>query len=60
MTIVTWPVVSLISFCPAVKAGDACILDVLGSEGEHTPYQVVVRASTLGLYQQLAWNLFTG
>ena len=24
------------------------------------PHQVVVRASTFGLYQQLAWNLFTG
>ena len=60
MTIVTRPVVSFICFCSAVKAGDTCILDVLGSEGEQTPHQVVVRASTFGLYQQLAWNLFTG
>lgn len=60
MTIVTRPVGSFISFCSEVKAGNTCILDVLGSEGEQTPHQVVVRASTFGLYQQLAWNLFIG
>lgn len=58
--IVTRPVGSFISFCSEVKAGNTCILDVLGSEGEQTPHQVVVRASTFGLYQQLAWNLFIG
>lgn len=52
-------VVSFTSFCFSVKAGDRCILDVLGLESKQNPHQITVRASALH-YQQWTWSLCMG